>query len=137
MKRRVAIAARNLEEKLNVRHPKRALFFLLGLAVTAGSGTSAEAILFCAKRNPATNGPRDGTTIKLREVCKTSEVALGIAITSSGSTVEFSGVNVQVVSGSGSTDGAINGRGNLIVGHDEGPGSKTGSHNLSRPLTQL
>ena len=55
-------------------------------------------------------------------------------------TVRFSGVNVQIVSGSGHTDGAINGRGNLIVGYNEQslstigaytiPATRTGSHNL-------
>jgi hypothetical protein len=48
-------------------------------------------------------------------------------------TVRFSNVNVQIVSGSGTTNGAINGRGNLIVGYNEArtTGSdKTGSHNL-------
>jgi hypothetical protein len=34
-------------------------------------------------------------------------------------TVQFSGVNVQVVSGSGSTGGTVNGEGNLIVGYAE------------------
>ncbi len=45
-------------------------------------------------------------------------------------TVEFSTINVQVVSGSGSTNGAVNGRGNLVVGYDEKPGTQTGSNNL-------
>jgi hypothetical protein len=34
-------------------------------------------------------------------------------------TAEFSSVNVQIVSGSGSTSGAVNGEGNLIVGYGE------------------
>ena len=47
-------------------------------------------------------------------------------------TVRFTNVNVQIVSGSGKTDGAINGRGNLIVGYNEGISGSvhTGSHNL-------
>jgi hypothetical protein len=55
-------------------------------------------------------------------------------------TVRFTGVNVQVVSGSGATDDAVNGLGNLVVGYDEdsqyvasasaSAGPKTGSHNL-------
>ncbi|MGQ9425627.1 hypothetical protein ACXYTJ_08160 [Gilvimarinus sp. F26214L] len=36
-----------------------------------------------------------------------------------GTTVRFVGVNVQVVSGSGATDGEVNGLGNLIVGYNE------------------
>jgi hypothetical protein len=46
-------------------------------------------------------------------------------------TVRFTGVNVQVVSGSGTTNGAVNGTGNLIVGYNENSAdTKTGSHNL-------
>lgn len=47
-------------------------------------------------------------------------------------TVQFSGVNVQVVSGSGSTSGAVNGEGNLIVGYaEDGTGHpQSGSNDL-------
>lgn len=47
-------------------------------------------------------------------------------------TVEFSTINVQVISGSGSTDGQVNGEGNLIVGYAENSHafSRTGSNNL-------
>jgi hypothetical protein len=45
-------------------------------------------------------------------------------------TIQFSGANVQIVSGSGSTAGAVNGAGNLIVGYDESPGEQTGSHDI-------
>ena len=47
-------------------------------------------------------------------------------------TVEFSTVNVQVVSGSGATDGAVNGTGNLIVGYAENVNrhAQSGSNDL-------
>jgi hypothetical protein len=45
-------------------------------------------------------------------------------------TVQFSGVNLQVVSGSGKTNAAVNGEGNMVIGYDEGSRSQTGSHNL-------
>jgi hypothetical protein len=49
-------------------------------------------------------------------------------------TVQFSGVNVQIVSGLGSTDGGgiVNGDGNLVVGYAENSGEleQTGSNNL-------
>jgi hypothetical protein len=47
-------------------------------------------------------------------------------------TVQFSTVNVQVVSGSGTTNGTVNGEGNLIVGYAENAGShkQTGSNDL-------
>jgi hypothetical protein len=44
-------------------------------------------------------------------------------------TIQFSGVNLQVIDGSGS-ETTINGTGNLILGYDETPGTQTGSHNL-------
>jgi hypothetical protein len=44
-------------------------------------------------------------------------------------TVEFSGVNVQIVDGSGHTS-TVNGAGNLVLGYDETPGTQTGSHDL-------
>ncbi len=51
-------------------------------------------------------------------------------------TALFQGVNVQVVSGSGATNGPVNGAGNLIVGYNEdrdpnyGSFSRAGSHNI-------
>lgn len=55
------------------------------------------------------------------------------AITASGTDLFVDGVNLHVRSGSGATEGAINGRGNLIIGYNEPGGSapsRTGSHNL-------
>ncbi|MCP4921941.1 MAG: hypothetical protein GY913_33995 [Proteobacteria bacterium] len=51
--------------------------------------------------------------------------------TTAGSVV-FDSANVYIQSGSGTSDGTVNGLGNLIVGYDEDDGSdtKTGSHNL-------
>lgn len=45
-------------------------------------------------------------------------------------TVQFSGINVQIVSGAGATNAAVNGKGNLVLGYDESPGAQTGSHDL-------
>lgn len=44
-------------------------------------------------------------------------------------TVQLSGVNLQVIDGSG-VETTINGTGNLILGYDEKPGTQTGSHDL-------
>jgi hypothetical protein len=44
-------------------------------------------------------------------------------------TIQFSGVNVQVVNGEGRTF-KTNGEGNLIIGYDETTGVQIGSHNL-------
>jgi hypothetical protein len=51
-------------------------------------------------------------------------------VTRSGNTLVFSHMNLQIESGSGSTDGAVNGLGNVIIGYNEFPGTQTGSHNL-------
>ncbi len=60
-------------------------------------------------------------------------------VSRSGDALVFSGMNVQVVSGTGATDGTPNGLGNLIIGYDSSSGSgslatypsiKTGSHYL-------
>ena len=43
----------------------------------------------------------------------------------------LTGANLYIQSGSGATDGPINGKGNLIIGYDEDNGDdKSGSHNL-------
>jgi trimeric autotransporter adhesin len=68
--------------------------------------------------------------------CSTGTAVLAPTYVSSGvggkPTVEFSTVNVQVVSGSGSTNGAVNGEGNLIIGYAENVNSRkqTGSNDL-------
>jgi hypothetical protein len=62
-------------------------------------------------------------------ICKSSEIQIG---SFDGTTLQFSGINVQVVSGSGATDGALNGKGNLIVGYNKSSfgQTRTGSNNL-------
>ncbi|MEA3333800.1 MAG: hypothetical protein U9Q58_09400 [Pseudomonadota bacterium] len=50
-----------------------------------------------------------------------------------GDEVTLSGANLNIVDGSGDTDGAVNGKGNLVIGYNESRGStddRTGSHNL-------
>lgn len=61
-------------------------------------------------------------TLRIRAtgVCKSHEIQLG---SFDGTTLQFSGINVQVVSGSGATDGPVNGKGNLIVGYNTPGGS--------------
>jgi len=64
---------------------------------------------------------------------KVQELLPYIKITSSGvggkPTIQFTGVNVQIVSGA-SSDTTINGEGNLVIGNDEAAGEQTGSDNL-------
>jgi hypothetical protein len=61
------------------------------------------------------------------------DLLASVTLENGGQDFVFTGVNVHVRSGSGATDGTINGLGNLIVGYDEArlSGSdKSGSHNL-------
>src|SRR5262245_4680740 len=58
--------------------------------------------------------------------CKSTEIQIARF---DGTTLQFTGINVQIVSGSGLTDNPVNGKGNLIVGYNEGS-TGTGSHNL-------
>ena len=52
-------------------------------------------------------------------------------VTRSGNTLRFSGLNLQIVNGTGSTDLDLNGLGNLIIGYNVDFGDlRTGSHNL-------
>jgi len=56
---------------------------------------------------------------------------LTASMTADSSNVFFTGVNVRIRDGTGTTAcaGPCNGLGNLIVGYDEGIGTKSGSHN--------
>ena len=60
--------------------------------------------------------------------------ALLASVSLNGNDITFSGVNVHVNNGTGTTSGAVNGLGNLIVGHNEarfgGGDDRSGSHNI-------
>ena len=54
-------------------------------------------------------------------------------VTASGNDIVISGANLYVNDGSGSTDGPVNGLGNVVIGYNELRGSgddRSGSHNL-------
>ena len=59
-------------------------------------------------------------------------VSRGTDPNTSQDTLTFTNMNVQIVSGSGTTDGETNGKGNLIIGYNEAGNpngdNKTGSH---------
>jgi hypothetical protein len=62
-----------------------------------------------------------------------NELLAYVTVDSSTDAVVFTGANVYVQSGSGTTDGTVNGLGNLIIGYAEdaaGDDDRTGSHNL-------
>ena len=84
--------------------------------------------------------------MRVRPICKPTERRLGslagferllaaLSAEDAGTTLRLSGVNLQLVNGSGATSGTANGLGNLIVGYNEPPpapqpDSRAGSHNL-------
>ncbi len=59
--------------------------------------------------------------------------ALLAGVSRKGSDIVFSRVNLNLVNGTGATDGKVNGLGNLVIGYNNQPVKKSvkGSHNLS------
>jgi hypothetical protein len=117
----------NLQARLNVLEGQVAV---LQAALTQESANrkAAEAALATRLDNiqltPGPQGPagRDG---------RDGRDGASPFVLNENKTYVLSGYNLQIVSGSGSTDGAINGTGNLIVGYNENSEQeRTGSHNL-------
>ncbi|WP_395090126.1 hypothetical protein [Armatimonas sp.] len=91
-----------------------------------------------AKGDTGLTGPQSpaGTPADMTRVAALENKTQFMSV--SGSVTRFSGTNLQIVSGSGATDGAINGLGNLIIGYNALRGvtsslpsnDRTGSHNL-------
>jgi hypothetical protein len=88
-------------------------------AVIVGLPRPSEAILFCVSTD-ASGAIREGARIRLRTTCRAREKALPLSLEDGEATVRLTGVNLQIVDGAGSTQGTPNGRGNLLVGYDEG-----------------
>jgi hypothetical protein len=84
---------------------------------------------------PGATGPEGKSSLSSGELETLKAILPFVKFVSSGvagkPTVQFSGVNVQVVNGSGKTE-TTNGAGNVIIGYDETePADKqTGSHDL-------
>src|SRR5262245_57770583 len=94
------------------------------LGLTGVIVADVDAAALCVNKN--LNG-----SLNLRpNKCQQNELQIG---SFDGTTLQFSGINVQIVDGSGDTGGPTNGLGNLIIGYNEdssGPSDRTGSHNL-------
>lgn len=76
---------------------------------------------------------RTETNTLKTQVAALQSLLTGVSSANGGATLLVSGRNLQIVSGSGTTDGPINGRGNIIVGYNEPnfiEDFKTGSHNV-------
>ncbi|MCW5893545.1 MAG: hypothetical protein KIT14_23770 [bacterium] len=84
------------------------------------SASAADAVQLCVRVDGPTGAVRNGASIRLRAACRAREKALPLSFANGETTVLVQGANLQIVDGSGSTYGASNGRGNLIVGYDEG-----------------
>jgi hypothetical protein len=114
-------------------------------AGVAGSALGASSVFLCV---PSTAGEAvtsggstgtcgSGTSVQLpgekAEQEKLISILPHINYVASGvdkqPTVQFSGINLQIINGSGS-ESTLNGTGNLILGYDEKPGTQTGSHDL-------
>jgi hypothetical protein len=117
---------------------------LLCFLVVGVSGALASSVSLCV---PSTGGKTvtsgacsvSGTTVKLPASSTDQQTLISILphikFSSAGvggkPTITFTGANVQIVDGAGST-ATVNGTGNLVVGYDENPlkVAQTGSHDL-------
>jgi hypothetical protein len=137
-----------------VRNVAVAACVAIGLLLTASGALAASPIYLCINEKAGggvKSGGVEGKCPLPTEKVKYTKVALPreeseqktlLAILSHAKyvesgvggkpTIQFSGVNVQVVSGAGKTNAAVNGTGNLVIGYDENGGKheQTGSHNL-------
>ena len=116
-----------------------AVLLVLALAPTA----SADSGRSKGKRTQGNHASERIAKLEAR-VARLEALLASLSLEDAGRTLRVSGVNLQIVSGAGATDGPVNGLGNLIVGYNEdeaanscGPGGcvnrpavRTGSHNL-------
>jgi hypothetical protein len=111
----------------------------LGDAGTLAARTApASCIVYLADGSETCAAWVQGCTVGLRLVDESfpaddPRIRQGVSLENEGRVLRFSAVNVQVVDGSGDTDGDTNGLGNLIVGYNEDAESardRSGSHNL-------
>ena len=113
------------------------LVAVMTMGVLGGVASAAEAVTPGWECVPTTAGQAvtSGGT-GATPACSSGTAVLAPTYVSAGvggkPTVRFSTVNVQVVSGAGSTGAAVNGEGNLIVGYAENPlhYAQTGSNDL-------
>src|ERR1700677_1291031 len=128
---------------------KRVVLLLAAVGVVflgvAGSALAASSVFLCVPTTTGgavTSGGSTGTCSSGTSVALPSEKAEqeklisilpDLKYVASGvdkkPTIQFSGINLQVINGTGS-ETTINGTGNLIIGYDEKPGTQTGSHDL-------
>ena len=117
----------------------------ISLSVVTASGAFAATLNVCVpeKEGAALKTPKAGKCaakynesrlLPQAEAEELEKIKQDIKYVASGvggkTTIQFSGVNVQVVNGAGKTE-SVNGEGNLVIGYDEDSGrEQQGSHNL-------
>lgn len=91
----------------------------------------------CATLEPRVDELEDALATTQQQLAQvttalTSLQALLAGVSRTEDALVISGVNLQVVDGSGATAGPVNGVGNIIIGYNEQTGeqTRTGSHNL-------
>src|SRR5262245_33900613 len=118
--RPIADRPKQTNQKENAMRKRTASLVVL---LALGLHSRAAANVVCVSNSPA------GGPLVARPACQPGETQLGsleglqalLAATSKsrGSDVIFENSNVHIRSGSGSTNGPVNGRGNLIIGYNE------------------
>ena len=116
------------------------LLFLACFFVFATSPSYASDTISCDSFEGCADGSVDVTNQLLQMQAEIEQlkallagVSRGVDPNTSQDTLTFTNMNVQVVSGSGDTYGAVTGTGNLIIGYNELRGvedDRTGSHML-------
>jgi hypothetical protein len=119
--------------------PSRAQWLSIALVFSAGAVAYAVPNVFTAGTTlSAAQMNANFTDVEARIAALEAKLAnVTVATVNGQPTVRFTGVNVQVVNGAGTTN-TINGTGNLIVGYDEADGSGAGRCSLgTNPTTGL
>jgi hypothetical protein len=128
------------------RHPHRIPFYLFDVTIGAAGpqGERGPKGDRGPQGDPGPQGPPGPDVTALITALQTQVQGLSARLAAletkltnvsvSGTDITISGANLHLTSGSGSTDGPVNGLGNLIIGYNElrgGPGdNRSGSHNL-------
>jgi hypothetical protein len=104
-----------------------------GAAASEGTVTTLKAEVSALQSQNATLTSKVGTLETKAGSLETKAGALETTlagVTRTGNTLAFSGMNIQLDSGSGATADTVNGLGNLFIGYDEHSGEQSGSNNL-------
>ncbi len=110
---------------------RRTLPVILALAVLSALTTAPARALTESQQDAAIASLQ--STVAAQQTTINALLAKLKYVTTAGTDMTISGANLHVVSGSGHTNAAPNGLGNVIIGYDEARASgnvRTGSHNL-------